>query len=87
MQRPAAIHVSNVMLWSAADDRGVRVRMKGEGREKARVSARSGEAIRAGGKAPKAQKDKAAKPAPAKAAAAKPAARKPAGKKPAKKKG
>jgi hypothetical protein len=52
------------MLWSAADNRGVRVRMKGEGREKARVSARSGEAIRAGGKAPKGAK--AAKTAPAK---------------------
>jgi len=63
VQRPAAIHVSNVMLWSAADNRGVRVRMKGEGREKARVSARSGEAIRAGGKAPKAAKTAKAAPA------------------------
>jgi large subunit ribosomal protein L24 len=60
VQRPAPIHVSNVMLWSAADNRGVRVRMKGEGREKTRISAKSGEAIRAGGKAAKG-----AKPAPA----------------------
>jgi large subunit ribosomal protein L24 len=56
VQRPAAIHVSNVALWSAADGRGVRVHMKGEGREKTRVSAKSGEAIRAGGKAPKGAK-------------------------------
>jgi large subunit ribosomal protein L24 len=56
VQRPAPIHVSNVALWSAADGRGVRVRMKGEGREKTRVSAKSGEAIRAGGKAPKGAK-------------------------------
>jgi large subunit ribosomal protein L24 len=56
VQRPAPIHVSNVALWSAADGRGVRVRMKGEGREKSRVSAKSGEAIRAGGKAPKGAK-------------------------------
>ena len=54
VQRPAPIHVSNVALWSAADSRGVRVRVKGEGREKVRVSARSGEPIKAGGKAQKA---------------------------------
>ena len=46
--------MSNVALWSAADSRGVRVRVKGEGREKVRVSARSGEPIKAGGKAQKA---------------------------------
>jgi large subunit ribosomal protein L24 len=64
VQRPAPIHVSNVALWSAADGRGVRTKMKGEGREKIRVSAKSGEAIRAGGKAAKA--DKTTKPAKAK---------------------
>jgi large subunit ribosomal protein L24 len=61
VQRPAAIHVSNVALWSAADSRGVRVRMKGEGREKVRVSARSGEAVGGGAKGGKGTKTKAAK--------------------------
>jgi large subunit ribosomal protein L24 len=61
-QRPAPLHVSNVALWSAADGRGVRVKVKGDGREKVRISARSGELIRAGGKGPKAAKAKAEKP-------------------------
>jgi large subunit ribosomal protein L24 len=60
VQRPAAIHISNVALWSAAENRGVRVRMKGEGREKVRVSARSGEAV-GGAKGGKGTKTKAAK--------------------------
>jgi large subunit ribosomal protein L24 len=68
VQRPAPIHVSNVALWSAADGKGVRVRMKGEGREKLRISAKSGEVIRAGGKSQKSEKKsnekgKAGKPA------------------------
>jgi large subunit ribosomal protein L24 len=58
VQRPAPIHVSNVALWSAADARGVRIRMKGEGRQKVRVSTRSGEAIKSGGKASKPEKPK-----------------------------
>lgn len=70
VQIPAGIHVSNVQLWSAADGKGVRVRMKGEGRDKVRVSARSGEPVRAGGKAKagktKAEKTEKAKPEKAK---------------------
>ena len=63
VQRPAAIHVSNVALWSAGDGRGVRIRMEGTGRDKVRVSAKTGERIRAGGKAAKAEKpEKADKP-------------------------
>jgi len=50
VQRPAAIHVSNVQLWSAADGKGVRTRMKGEGRDKVRVSSKTGEPVKAGGK-------------------------------------
>lgn len=61
VQRPAPIHVSNVALWSAGDGRGVRVRVEGEGRQKVRVSARSGEPIRAGGRPAKAEKTKAPK--------------------------
>ena len=61
VQRPAGIHISNVALWSAADGKGVRVHMKGEGREKVRVSAKTGEPIRAGGKGPKTEKPKATK--------------------------
>ena len=63
VQRPAGIHISNVALWSGADGRGVRVRMQGEGREKTRISAKSGELIRAGkgGKAAKTKADKATK--------------------------
>ena len=59
VQRPAAIHVSNVALWSATDNRGVRVRMKGEGREKVRVSARSGDPVGGGAKGAKGRKAKA----------------------------
>jgi large subunit ribosomal protein L24 len=79
VQRPAAIHVSNVALWSAAENRGVRVRMKGEGREKVRVSAKTGEAVGGGAKGGKAAKgkaekaEKAARPAKARAKAEKPA--------------
>jgi large subunit ribosomal protein L24 len=65
VQRPAAIHVSNVQLWSAADGKGVRVRMKGEGREKVRVSSKTGEPVKAGGKA-KAGKTKVDKTKPEK---------------------
>jgi large subunit ribosomal protein L24 len=86
VQRPAPIHVSNVALWSGADGRAVRVRMQGEGREKIRVSAKSGEPIRAGGKAAKAEKPakaektaKAEKPEKAKAAKGKAKADKSAG--------
>ena len=45
VQRPAPIPVSNVMLWSASDQRGVRVRVQGTGRDKTRVSVKSGAAI------------------------------------------
>jgi large subunit ribosomal protein L24 len=80
VQRPAPIHVSNVALWSAADGRGVRIKMKGEGREKTRVSAKSGEVIRAGGKAAKSEKaDKAEKADKPKATKGKTKADKPAG--------
>jgi large subunit ribosomal protein L24 len=70
VQRPASIHVSNVQLWSAGDGKGVRVRMKGEGREKVRVSVKTGEPVKAGGKGKpgktKAEKTEKAKPEKAK---------------------
>lgn len=49
--RPAPIPLSKVMPWSDADGRGVRVRAAGEGRNKHRVSAKSGAAITALGRA------------------------------------
>jgi large subunit ribosomal protein L24 len=42
IQRSAPLHVSNVMLWSASDQKGVRARFDGEGRAKRRVAAKSG---------------------------------------------
>jgi large subunit ribosomal protein L24 len=45
VQRAAPIHVSNVMLWSAADGKGVRVKFDGDGRDKKRVAAKSGAAV------------------------------------------
>ena len=45
VERPAPIHASNVLLWSEADRKGVRVRSVGSGREKHRVAARSGKPV------------------------------------------
>ena len=60
VQRPAPIDISNVMAWSAADEKAVRVRYKGTGRNKRRVAAGSGETLTSAGtkKARKASKEK-----------------------------
>jgi len=42
VERAAPLHVSNVMLWSPSDGKGVRVRFDGAGREKKRLSSKSG---------------------------------------------
>jgi large subunit ribosomal protein L24 len=55
VQRAAPIHVSNVMVWSDAAGRGVRIRMAGEGRNKHRVDAKTGAPVSAAGR----KKDKA----------------------------
>jgi len=49
-ERPAPIHISNVMPWSDADGKGVRARSAGEGIDKHRVSP-SGSILTAAGKA------------------------------------
>ncbi len=53
VERAAPFHVSNVMLWSPNDGKGVRVRFDGEGRGKRRVASKSGAAV--GGAAGKAK--------------------------------
>jgi large subunit ribosomal protein L24 len=63
VKRPAPIDISNVMVWSAADDKAVRIRVEGDGRNKRRVSAKTGKVVSASGgrkvrKADKAQKEK-----------------------------
>lgn len=50
VQKPAAIHLSKVMPWSASDSKGVRVAFEGEGREKKRVAAKSGSVLTPGQK-------------------------------------
>ena len=49
-ERPAPIDASNVMPWSDADGKGVRVRSQGAGQEKRRVSP-GGNVLTAAGKA------------------------------------
>ena len=60
VHRPGAIAMSNVALWSDSDGKGVRVRITGTGKEKARVSAKSGATIggHKGGKAARPAKEK-----------------------------
>jgi large subunit ribosomal protein L24 len=53
VERAAPLHVSNVMLWSGGDNKGVRVRFDGEGRAKRRVAAKSGNAVGGSGGKPK----------------------------------
>jgi len=57
VNRPGPIHISNVALWSDADGRGVRVKIQGEGRQKVRVTAKTG-AVIGGQKGGRAAKDK-----------------------------
>jgi len=58
VKRPAPIDVSNVMAWSAAEEKAVRVRYEGSGKTKHRVSVASGKVLTTGGgrKAKKAKK-------------------------------
>ena len=49
-ERSAPIHISNVMPWSDADGKAVRVHSDGAGREKHRVSS-TGKVLSAAGKA------------------------------------
>lgn len=48
----APIHISNVMPWSEKEGKGVRVRFQGEGKSKARVSTKTGDALEAAPAAP-----------------------------------
>ena len=59
-ERSAPIHISNVMPWSDADGKAVRVNSDGTGRDKHRISS-SGKVLSAAGKAKekKAQRRKA----------------------------
>ncbi len=60
VHRPGPIAISNVALWSDSDGKGVRVRMTGAGKDKTRVSAKSGATIGGtkGGKAARPAKEK-----------------------------
>ena len=44
-EQEASIHISNVMPWSDKEQKGVRVRFEGEGKNKVRVSTKTGEPI------------------------------------------
>jgi len=59
--RAAPIHVSNVMLWSPDEGKGVRVRYEGEGRKKTRVSVSSGKPLSAPGRGVSKSKSKSKK--------------------------
>ncbi|HMS15444.1 MAG TPA: 50S ribosomal protein L24 [Planctomycetota bacterium] len=50
-EKPAPIAACKVMLWSDESKAGVRVRVAGEGRDKRRVSVKTGKPISAGGRA------------------------------------
>jgi large subunit ribosomal protein L24 len=56
VQRPAPIHVSNVMVWADAEGKGVRVGWSGTGRERTRVAKGSGKPIQAAGRKKAARK-------------------------------
>ncbi len=44
-EKEAPIHISNVMPWSDKEQKGVRVRFQGEGKNKVRVSTGTGDVI------------------------------------------
>ena len=50
VQRPASIHISNVMVWADDENKGVRVGWSGTGPDRTRVSKGSGKPIRAVGR-------------------------------------
>jgi large subunit ribosomal protein L24 len=50
IQRPAPMHISKVMPWSASDNKGVRVKFQGEGRGKQRLATKSGAVLAGHGK-------------------------------------
>lgn len=50
VERVAPLHVSNVMLWSEDEKRGVRVRYEGDGKDKHRVSTRTGKPLTQSGR-------------------------------------